>query len=32
MAIDIHELKDGMIARSYHVEDWASAMKQLKGK
>lgn len=32
MAIDIHELKDGMIARSYHVEDWAGAMKQLKGK
>ncbi len=32
MTIDIHELKDGKIARSYHVEDWAGALRQLKGK
>jgi steroid delta-isomerase-like uncharacterized protein len=27
--IDIHELREGRIARVYHVEDWATAMKQL---
>ena len=32
MTIDIHELKDGKIVRSYHVEDWATALKQLSGK
>lgn len=31
MTIDIHELEDGMIARTYHVEDWAGALQQLKG-
>jgi predicted ester cyclase len=31
MTIDIHELKDGKIVRSYHVEDWAGALQQLKG-
>jgi len=29
--IDIHELKDGVIVRSYHVEDWAGALQQLSG-
>lgn len=32
MTIDIHELEDGKIARSYHVEDWAGALQQLSGK
>ncbi|XYK79031.1 MAG: ester cyclase [Labrenzia sp.] len=32
MTIDIHELKDGKIARSYHVEDWAGALGQLSGR
>lgn len=32
MSIDIHELEDGKIARSYHVEDWAGALQQLSGK
>lgn len=32
MAIDIHILKGGKIARSYHVEDWAGAIRQLKGR
>jgi predicted ester cyclase len=32
MTIDIHEMKDGKIARSYHIEDWAGALQQLKGK
>lgn len=29
--IDIHEVIDGRIARVHHVEDWASALKQLRG-
>ena len=32
MTIDIHELEDGRIIRTYHVEDWAGALKQLSGK
>ena len=32
MTIDIHELADGVIVRTYHVEDWASALRQLAGK
>ncbi len=30
--IDIHEIQDGKIARVYHLEDWATALKQLAGK
>lgn len=29
MTIDIHEVRDGKIVRSFHVEDWASATHQL---
>ncbi|MEO0498888.1 MAG: ester cyclase [Pseudomonadota bacterium] len=32
LTIDIHELEDGMIVRTYHVEDWASALQQLSGQ
>lgn len=32
MTIDIHELEDGIIVRTYHVEDWAGALQQLTGK
>lgn len=32
MTIDIHEMEDGKIARSYHVEDWAGALQQLSGR
>ncbi len=32
MSIDIHELEDGKIIRSYHVEDWSTALQQLSGK
>ena len=32
LAIDIHELKDGVIVQTYHVEDWAGALQQLSGK
>lgn len=30
MSIDIHTIKDGKISTSYHVEDWAGALRQLK--
>jgi predicted ester cyclase len=29
MSIDIHTIEGGKIERSYHVEDWAGAMRQL---
>ncbi len=32
MTIDVHELEDGKIVRSYHVEDWAGALQQLSGR
>ena len=32
MTIDIHEMEDGVIARTFHVEDWAGALQQLAGK
>ena len=32
MTIDIHTLEDGKIVRSHHLEDWAGALQQLKGK
>lgn len=32
MTIDIHEVKDGKIVKSYHVEEWAKAMQQVSGK
>ncbi|NNJ69043.1 MAG: SnoaL-like domain-containing protein [Boseongicola sp.] len=31
LTIDIHELEDGVIVRTYHVEDWAGALQQLAG-
>ena len=32
MSIDIHTLKDGKIVKTYHVEDWAGALGQLKSR
>lgn len=32
LTIDIHEMEDGKIARSFHVEDWAGALQQLSGE
>lgn len=32
MTIDIHEMEDGLIVRSYHVEDWSGALRQLNGR
>ena len=29
MTIDIHTVEDGKITRTYHVEDWAGALRQL---
>jgi len=31
MSIDIHELKEDKIIRTYHVEDWMSAIQQVVG-
>lgn len=30
MTIDVHEIEDGRVARTYHVEDWARAARQLR--
>lgn len=30
MSIDIHTLENGKIVRTYHIEDWAGAIRQLK--
>ena len=31
MSIDVHTIENGKIVRSYHIEDWASAIRQLAG-
>lgn len=31
MTIDIHTVRDGQIQQVHHIEDWATAMKQLRG-
>ncbi|MBI5513578.1 MAG: ester cyclase [Deltaproteobacteria bacterium] len=31
-AIDIHTVAEGKLVRAWHVEDWASALKQLSGR
>lgn len=30
MSVDIHTIENGKIAKVHHVEDWATAMKQVK--
>ena len=32
MSIDIHTVENGLIVRSYHVEDWGTALRQLSAK
>ncbi len=32
MTIDIHTLTNGKISQSYHIEDWAGALHQLRAK
>ena len=31
MTIDIHHIADGKVQEVHHLEDWGTAMKQLKG-
>jgi len=31
MAIDVHTVDEGKLVRAHHVEDWASALRQLRG-
>ena len=32
LTIDIHTVEDGKVVQTYHVEDWAGALRQLSGK
>jgi predicted ester cyclase len=32
MAIDIQTIRDGKFARTYHLENWLSALRQLRDK
>jgi hypothetical protein len=32
MAVDIQTIRDGKIAKTYHLENWLSAIGQLRGK
>lgn len=32
LTIDIHDVEDGVIVRTHHIEDWAGALQQLKGQ
>ena len=32
LTIDIHHIQNGKIVQTYHVEDWAGALQQLKAK
>jgi steroid delta-isomerase-like uncharacterized protein len=32
MTIDVHTIVQGKLARAHHVEDWASALRQLSGR
>ena len=32
MSIDIHDIADGKVVRSYHIENWMGAVRQLSAK
>ena len=32
MSIDLHTIEDGKIVRTYHLEDWTSAVRQLSAQ
>ena len=32
MAIDIHEVENGKIKKTWHIEDWLTALEQFLGK
>lgn len=31
MTLDVHEIEDGRVARTFHAEDWGRALRQLRG-
>lgn len=31
MTLDVHTVADGRLIRAHHVEDWAAALRQLRG-
>lgn len=31
MTLDVHTVRDGRLVAAHHVEDWASALRQLRG-
>ncbi|MGI9373015.1 MAG: ester cyclase [Hyphomicrobiales bacterium] len=32
MSIDVHTVENGKIVKTYHIEDWAGALRQLKAE
>jgi predicted ester cyclase len=32
MSIDVHTIADGKLTRSYHLEDWMGAVRQLSAR
>jgi predicted ester cyclase len=32
MSLDLHTVENGRVTRTYHIEDWAGALRQLTGK
>ncbi len=32
MSLDLHTVEEGRVVRTYHIEDWAGAIRQLTGK
>ena len=32
MSIDVHTIEDGKLTRSYHLEDWMGAVRQLSAQ
>ena len=32
MSIDVHTIADGKLTRSYHLEDWMGAVRQLSAQ
>jgi predicted ester cyclase len=32
MSIDLHTIKDGKIIRTYHLDDWMGAVRQLSAQ
>jgi hypothetical protein len=32
MSIDVHTIEAGKLVRSYHIEDWSGAVRQLSAR